>query len=67
MVVGLGKIVVLVECIIKKIMMGDELIDVDRLFVVMFINVFVVEMRNWIGEVLEKELKKNLFFLYLCR
>src|SRR6478735_6550785 len=64
---GSGKTAVLVERIIKKITMGDEPIDVDRLLVATFTNASAAEMRNRIGEALEKELKKNPSSLHLRR
>lgn len=64
---GSGKTAVLVERIIKKITMGEEPIDVDRLLVATFTNASAAEMRNRIGEALEKELKKNPSSLHLRR
>lgn len=57
--------VVFVEWMIRKIIVEEELVDVDRFFVVIFINVLAVEMKYWIVEVLEKEFVKNLGFLYI--
>ncbi|MBD8067599.1 helicase-exonuclease AddAB subunit AddA [Bacillus sp. PS06] len=54
---GSGKTAVLVERIIKKVTSTFHPIDVDRLLVVTFTNASAAEMRNRIGEALEKELK----------
>ncbi|TYR79566.1 helicase-exonuclease AddAB subunit AddA [Priestia megaterium] len=64
---GSGKTAVLVERIIKKIVSSEEPIDVDRLLVVTFTNASAAEMRNRIGEALEKELKKEPSSLHLRR
>jgi ATP-dependent helicase/nuclease subunit A len=56
---GSGKTAVLVERIIKKIMNPENPIDVDRLLVVTFTNASAQEMKNRIGEALEKELALN--------
>lgn len=61
-VVGFGKIVVLVERIIRIIINEEVLVDIDKLLVVIFINVVVVEMRERIVIVIFKELDKNLNF-----
>lgn len=64
---GSGKTAVLVERIIKKLVSNDNPIDVDRLLVVTFTNASAAEMRNRIGEAIEKELKKNPSSLHLRR
>jgi ATP-dependent helicase/nuclease subunit A len=56
---GSGKTAVLVERIIKKITDNDNPIDVDRLLVVTFTNASAQEMKNRIGEALDKELAVN--------
>ncbi|MFY4774272.1 helicase-exonuclease AddAB subunit AddA [Metabacillus sp. RGM 3146] len=64
---GSGKTAVLVERIIRKIISREDPIDVDRLLVVTFTNASAAEMKNRIGEALEKELKKNPSSLHLRR
>ncbi|MFD3447296.1 helicase-exonuclease AddAB subunit AddA [Microbacteriaceae bacterium 4G12] len=56
---GSGKTAVLVERMIKKITSEEGPVDVDRLLVVTFTNASAQEMKNRIGEALEKELAKN--------
>lgn len=56
---GSGKTAVLVERIIKKMTNPEHPIDVDRLLVVTFTNASAQEMKNRIGEALEKELEHN--------
>lgn len=53
---GSGKTAVLVERIIKKIINEENPVDVDRLLVVTFTNAAAQEMKNRIGEALEKVL-----------
>lgn len=53
---GSGKTAVLVERIIKKIISEENPVDVDRLLVVTFTNAAAQEMKNRIGEALEKVL-----------
>lgn len=64
---GSGKTAVLVERIIKKISNSDHPVDVDRLLVVTFTNLSAQEMRNRIGEALEKSLKEDPTSLHLRR
>lgn len=64
---GSGKTAVLVERIIKKLLSDDNPIDVDRLLVVTFTNASAAEMRNRIGEALEKALKENPASLHVRR
>ncbi|MFX3622453.1 MAG: helicase-exonuclease AddAB subunit AddA [Ectobacillus sp.] len=56
---GSGKTAVLVERIIKKVTNPDNPVDVDRLLVVTFTNASAQEMKNRIGEALEKALSAN--------
>ncbi len=56
---GSGKTAVLVERMIKKITSKDHPVDVDRLLVVTFTNASAAEMKNRIGEALEKALKED--------
>jgi ATP-dependent helicase/nuclease subunit A len=64
---GSGKTAVLVERIIKKITAKEHPVDVDRLLIVTFTNASAAEMRNRIGEALEKALKENPGSLHLRR
>ncbi|MFS0864175.1 helicase-exonuclease AddAB subunit AddA [Fredinandcohnia sp. 179-A 10B2 NHS] len=64
---GSGKTAVLVERIIKKLLSDENPIDVDRLLVVTFTNASAAEMRNRIGEALEKALKENPASLHVRR
>jgi ATP-dependent helicase/nuclease subunit A len=64
---GSGKTAVLVERIIKKILSTENPIDVDRLLVMTFTNASAAEMRNRIGEALEKALKEQPASLHLRR
>ncbi|MBU9711506.1 helicase-exonuclease AddAB subunit AddA [Evansella tamaricis] len=64
---GSGKTAVLVERIIRKIVDPARGVDVDRLLIVTFTNAAAAEMRNRIGEAIEKELKKNPTSLHLRR
>ncbi|MDG5789671.1 helicase-exonuclease AddAB subunit AddA [Evansella sp. AB-P1] len=64
---GSGKTAVLVERIIRKVVNIDNPVDVDRLLIATFTNAAAAEMRNRIGEALEKELKKNPTSLHLRR
>lgn len=43
--VGLGKIIVLVCCVIEKVKSG---VDIDCFLIVMYIEVVVCEMKEWI-------------------
>ncbi|SFJ06579.1 MULTISPECIES: helicase-exonuclease AddAB subunit AddA [unclassified Bacillus (in: firmicutes)] len=53
---GSGKTAVLVERIIRKMIREENPVDVDRLLVVTFTNAAAQEMKNRIGEALEKVL-----------
>lgn len=53
---GSGKTAVLVERIISMITEGDRPIDIDRLLIVTFTNAAAAEMRERIGEAIEKKL-----------
>ncbi|MGJ7034428.1 helicase-exonuclease AddAB subunit AddA [Anoxybacillus eryuanensis] len=64
---GSGKTAVLVERIIQKILHKERPIDVDRLLVVTFTNAAAAEMRQRIGEALEKALEKEPHSLHLRR
>ncbi|MGG3843055.1 helicase-exonuclease AddAB subunit AddA [Anoxybacillus kestanbolensis] len=64
---GSGKTAVLVERIIQKILHKEQPIDVDRLLVVTFTNAAAAEMRQRIGEALEKALEKEPHSLHLRR
>ncbi|MDQ0162373.1 helicase-exonuclease AddAB subunit AddA [Aeribacillus alveayuensis] len=64
---GSGKTAVLVERIIRKIISRENPVDVDRLLIVTFTNASAAEMRNRIGEALEKALKENPASLHLRR
>ncbi|WP_226670019.1 helicase-exonuclease AddAB subunit AddA [Metabacillus litoralis] len=64
---GSGKTAVLVERIIRKILSRENPVDVDSLLVVTFTNASAAEMRNRVGEALEKALKNNPSSLHLRR
>ncbi|WP_077617218.1 helicase-exonuclease AddAB subunit AddA [Bacillus sinesaloumensis] len=64
---GSGKTAVLVERIIRKILSKEHPVDVDRLLVVTFTNASAAEMRNRIGEALEKALKEEPASLHVRR
>lgn len=64
---GSGKTAVLVERIIKMITDEKDPIDVDRLLVVTFTKAAASEMRQRIGEAIEKELGKRPSSLHLRR
>lgn len=64
---GSGKTAVLVERIIKMITDEKDPIDVDRLLVVTFTKAAASEMRQRIGEAIEKELRKKPSSLHLRR
>ncbi|MDR4887104.1 helicase-exonuclease AddAB subunit AddA [Fredinandcohnia sp. QZ13] len=64
---GSGKTAVLVERIIRKILSDQHPVDVDRLLVVTFTNASAAEMRNRIGEALEKALKEDPASLHIRR
>ncbi|WP_050182726.1 helicase-exonuclease AddAB subunit AddA [Domibacillus robiginosus] len=56
---GSGKTAVLVERIIQKMIREEAPVDVDELLVVTFTNAAAAEMRQRIGEALEREIEKN--------
>lgn len=56
---GSGKTAVLVERIIQKMIRDESPVDVDELLVVTFTNAAAAEMRQRIGEALEREIEKN--------
>ncbi|MUV36562.1 ATP-dependent helicase/nuclease subunit [Lentibacillus sp. JNUCC-1] len=56
---GSGKTAVLVERIIQKLVRTDNPVDIDSLLVVTFTNAAAQEMRNRVGEALEKALADN--------
>ncbi|MCD5325006.1 MULTISPECIES: helicase-exonuclease AddAB subunit AddA [Pontibacillus] len=56
---GSGKTAVLVERIIQKLLNQDNPTDIDTLLVVTFTNAAAQEMRNRVGEALEKALEEN--------
>ncbi|HZG73286.1 MAG TPA: UvrD-helicase domain-containing protein, partial [Chondromyces sp.] len=56
---GSGKTAVLVERIIQKIINKEEPINVDEMLVVTFTNASAAEMRNRIGEALEKAIESE--------
>ncbi|RSK26356.1 helicase-exonuclease AddAB subunit AddA [Bacillus sp. HMF5848] len=64
---GSGKTAVLVERIIQKLTRDINPIDIDRLLVVTFTNASAAEMRNRIGEALERELQSLPQSLHLRR
>ncbi len=53
---GSGKTAVLVERIISMITKGENPIDIDRLLIVTFTNAAAAEMRERIGEAIEKKI-----------
>lgn len=56
---GAGKTAVLVERIIKRITDVQNPVDIDRLLVVTFTNAAATEMRERIGDAIEKALEKK--------
>ncbi|MCI8327819.1 MAG: UvrD-helicase domain-containing protein, partial [Lachnospiraceae bacterium] len=64
---GSGKTAVLVERIIKRITDEKNPVDVDRLLVVTFTNAAAAEMRERIGDAIEKELETEPENLHLQR
>lgn len=62
---GSGKTAVLVERIISKITEGDNPIDIDRLLIVTFTNAAAAEMRERIGQAVEKKLDEDPSNLHL--
>ncbi len=56
---GSGKTAVLVERIIQKIMDREKPVDIDRLLIVTFTNAAAAEMRERIGNAIEKALEQE--------
>lgn len=56
---GAGKTAVLVERIIRKITDEENPVDIDKMLVVTFTNAAAAEMRERIGDAIEKALEKN--------
>ena len=56
---GSGKTAVLVERMIQKLLNPQNQVDIDKLLVVTFTNAAAQEMRNRVGEALEKALNEN--------
>ncbi|HOB30581.1 MAG TPA: helicase-exonuclease AddAB subunit AddA [Bacillota bacterium] len=56
---GTGKTAVLVERIIRRVLSHDEPSDIERLLVVTFTEKAAVEMKERIGEALQKARKEN--------
>lgn len=56
---GSGKTAVLVERIIKMITEGEHPVDIDRLLIVTFTNAAAAEMRERIGNAIEKALEQT--------
>lgn len=64
---GSGKTAVLVERIIQKITDPDHPVDIDRLLVVTFTNAAAAQMRERIGEAIEKKLDEDPENIHLRR
>ncbi|WP_067729759.1 helicase-exonuclease AddAB subunit AddA [Oceanobacillus damuensis] len=62
---GSGKTAVLVERIIQKLLSNQKPVDIDSLLVVTFTNAAAQEMRNRVGQALEKALAANPGSLHL--
>ncbi|WP_121615592.1 helicase-exonuclease AddAB subunit AddA [Virgibacillus halodenitrificans] len=62
---GSGKTAVLVERIIQKLLNKENPVDIDRLLVVTFTNAAAQEMRNRVGEALEKALAEDPSSIHL--
>lgn len=62
---GSGKTAVLVERIIQKLLSKEHPIDIDSLLVVTFTNAASQEMRNRVGEALEKALAEDPTSIHL--
>src|SRR5699024_165095 len=58
-VAGSGRTAVLVESIIRKTISRDKPMNIDDVFVSTFTNAAAEEMRNRIGQALEKEIHKD--------
>ncbi len=56
---GSGKTAVLVERIIQKLIDPENALDIDEIFVSTFTNAAAEEMRNRIGEALEKAIAER--------
>ncbi|MEN2767684.1 helicase-exonuclease AddAB subunit AddA [Ornithinibacillus xuwenensis] len=56
---GSGKTAVLVERIIQKLLKQENPVDIDSLLVVTFTNAAAQEMRNRVGQALEKALEQD--------
>ena len=54
---GSGKTAVLVERIVRMVTDPDHPVDIDRLLVMTFTNAAAAEMRERIGDALEKRLE----------
>ncbi len=64
---GSGKTAVLVERIIRKITEGEHPIDIDRMLIVTFTNAAAAQMRERIGEAIEKKLDTDPENIHLRR
>lgn len=64
---GSGKTAVLVERIIRMVLDNDNPIDIDKLLIVTFTNAAASEMRERIGNAIEKEVIKNPDNVHLQR
>ncbi|MGN0141064.1 MAG: helicase-exonuclease AddAB subunit AddA [Roseburia sp.] len=64
---GSGKTAVLVERIIGLVTDREHPVDIDRLLIVTFTNAAAAEMRERIGNAIEKELEKNPMDAHLQR
>lgn len=64
---GSGKTAVLVERIIRKITEGSNPIDIDRMLIVTFTNAAAAQMRERIGEAIEKKLDSDPENIHLRR
>ncbi|GGA73730.1 helicase-exonuclease AddAB subunit AddA [Ornithinibacillus halotolerans] len=62
---GSGKTAVLVERIIQKLLKKDNPVNIDSLLVVTFTNAAAQEMRNRVGQALEKALEKDPTSIHL--
>ena len=56
---GSGKTAVLVERIVRMVTDPDHPVDIDRLLVMTFTNAAAAEMRERIGDALEKRLEEE--------
>src|SRR5690625_1546440 len=56
---GSGKTAVLVERIIQKVIKENDPLNIDEILVATFTNAAAAEMRNRIGDTLEKSLAEN--------